>query len=324
MLPPDPGIRHLVPDSMEKNSIVFQLGSAWRGKCWPVRAWAELAGLLGEEARQIIVTGAAEETRLFQEFWNALSEDYREKAQKQIVNLMGKTNLLETYSVIKKADWLITGDTVSMHLGAAARTKTLALFGASNPVETGPYGNGHFILRAHNEVGERLSLSETDAGLESIQPLEVARFIRKGTPPQSCEIWETCWNPGWQMQVLRNPKQYLHPFQMHAPKLEKALGLKKTNDSVNFRLPMAAEPIAWQLKKCLEDPVLENLLRLEALDKKFSLKTRKNLIWEAYRININGLPLSPVKSYLKKRIYALWHASREALESGLEPTPRDL
>jgi hypothetical protein len=111
---------------------------------------------------------------------------------------------------------------------------------------------------------------------------------------------------------------------MHAPKLEKALGLKEIKDSVNSGFHMAAEPIACQLNKCLENPISENLLRLEALDKEFSIKTRKNLIWEAYRININGLPLTPIKSYLKKRVYALRHASREAMVSGLEPTTRDL
>jgi heptosyltransferase-1 len=42
---------------------------------------------------------------------------------------------------------MVTTDTGAMHLAAALGTRTVALFGPTAPWRTGPFGQGHEILR---------------------------------------------------------------------------------------------------------------------------------------------------------------------------------
>ena len=63
------------------------------------------------------------------------------------VNLAGRTSLAELAGVLKAARLAVTTDTGAMHLAAALGTKVAALFGPTAPWRTGPFGEGHQILR---------------------------------------------------------------------------------------------------------------------------------------------------------------------------------
>jgi ADP-heptose:LPS heptosyltransferase len=64
--------------------------------------------------------------------------------------LTGKLTILQTAALMPLLRLLITADSGPMHIAAAMGTKVVALYGISDPAYTGPFGEGHVIIR-HNE-----------------------------------------------------------------------------------------------------------------------------------------------------------------------------
>ena len=63
------------------------------------------------------------------------------------LNLAGKTSLRELAAGLKECDVVLTNDTGTMHLAAAVGTPVVAIFGSTNPVTTGPYGQANRVVR---------------------------------------------------------------------------------------------------------------------------------------------------------------------------------
>ena len=65
----------------------------------------------------------------------------------RIIDAIGKTSLKELGALLQRCRYLVTGDTGTMHMAAAAGTRVIALFyGPAYPFETGPYGDGHLVV----------------------------------------------------------------------------------------------------------------------------------------------------------------------------------
>jgi len=62
------------------------------------------------------------------------------------VVLSGKTTIRQLSGVIARAELLICNDSAPMHMAAAMRTRTVAIFGPSKSVETGPFGEKHLVV----------------------------------------------------------------------------------------------------------------------------------------------------------------------------------
>jgi lipopolysaccharide heptosyltransferase I len=62
------------------------------------------------------------------------------------VSLMGEANLSTLVELLRRSDVLLTNDSGPMHLAAALRTRTVALFGPTDPELTGPYGDQHRVF----------------------------------------------------------------------------------------------------------------------------------------------------------------------------------
>jgi len=62
--------------------------------------------------------------------------------------LTGATTLLQLGAVLELSALLVSGDTGPMHMATAVGTPVIALFGAADPVRTGPTGNGNVVLQA--------------------------------------------------------------------------------------------------------------------------------------------------------------------------------
>lgn len=105
-------------------------------KRWQPERFGKLASILPYSS--IIVGGTNDipiaETVLRNSDGNALS-------------LCGKTNLQELMAVIKNASLCITNDTGPMHIAAALCIPIAAIFGPTNPIRTGPYGENNIIIR---------------------------------------------------------------------------------------------------------------------------------------------------------------------------------
>lgn len=97
-------------------------------------------------------------------------------------NLMGEANLVTLIELLRRSDVLLTNDSGPMHLAAAIGKPTVALFGPTDPELTGPYGEGHVVLRGKCEVGpcfqRRCRRKEMQkCGASSVSPFEAASAL---------------------------------------------------------------------------------------------------------------------------------------------------
>jgi lipopolysaccharide heptosyltransferase II len=130
-LPLDPAVSaraaELLPDAGTP-VVALAPGAAYGpAKRWPLEYFAELCRRLSRAGFRVMVTGSNQERDL----GAALAEA-------GALDLTGKTSLLESVAILKRARVLVTNDSGALHLARAAGTPVVALFGSSSPVWTGP------------------------------------------------------------------------------------------------------------------------------------------------------------------------------------------
>ncbi len=111
----------------------------WETKLWDEVKFAAVCDLIVRElGRPVVFTGESPEgpiTRI------------RERMNTPSASLAGATTLRELAALYREASVLLTTDSGPMHLAAAVGTPVVALFGPTSPERTGPYGEGHIVIR---------------------------------------------------------------------------------------------------------------------------------------------------------------------------------
>ncbi|HEB01948.1 MAG TPA: lipopolysaccharide heptosyltransferase I, partial [Nitrospirae bacterium] len=79
--------------------------------------------------------------------------------------------------------FMITNDSGPMHIAAALGVPTYAIFGPTSPVLTGPYGQGHTIIRSIRTDDDcspcfKRSCEDTKC-MEGVSPAQVLGAIKK-------------------------------------------------------------------------------------------------------------------------------------------------
>ena len=115
--------------------------SRWETKNWPPEYFGALAArvLARRPASFFIVGGPGDEAAA-----RAVAEAAPPGAT---IDRCGRTSLVELGSLLQEMDLVVTVDSGPMHLAAALGVPVLALFGATDPVRTGPFGDIHRVLR---------------------------------------------------------------------------------------------------------------------------------------------------------------------------------
>lgn len=118
--------------------IAINIGTTWQTKQWKIKNFSALTKYITKIKQniKIIITGSVKEQNLSQEL--PISD--------RIVNLVGKTNILQLGALLEKCELCITCDSGPMHIAAAVRTPTIALFGPTDPLRHRPYGIDHNII----------------------------------------------------------------------------------------------------------------------------------------------------------------------------------
>jgi len=110
----------------------------WETKLWQDEKFAWLCDRIIEELRvQVVFTGNSPKD----------VEGIQSLMKFPSINLGGTTTLKDLAYIYKLATLLITTDSGPMHLGAAMGVPVIALFGPTDPKRTGPYGQGHTVIR---------------------------------------------------------------------------------------------------------------------------------------------------------------------------------
>jgi len=121
--------------------VVLNAPARWESKRWPPENFARLGDRLARELKvQVILTGGTTD--------RPLVEGIASRMATRPLMLAGKTSLKELGALLKRVALVISCDSGPLHLAAAMGTPTLALFGPTDPMRTGPYGEGHRILQA--------------------------------------------------------------------------------------------------------------------------------------------------------------------------------
>jgi ADP-heptose:LPS heptosyltransferase len=135
------------PAAKEGEPIVaLQVATRHPKRTWPLEAFTRLAALLVNRlGARVWLVGTKAEAPLGE----ALSEGLTPSQRERVVNLQGRTDLVELAERLRLAHFLVSGDTGTLHLAAALGTKSVGVFlGPASCFETGPYGEGHYVFQA--------------------------------------------------------------------------------------------------------------------------------------------------------------------------------
>ncbi|MGD9124568.1 MAG: lipopolysaccharide heptosyltransferase II [Desulfarculaceae bacterium] len=110
-------------------------------KCWPAERFAATARqLAGQGLHKVLIFGSKQEAA-------ACAEVYQGLEGLEVINLAGQTSLGQALGLLEQLDLFITNDSGLMHAAAALGTPTVAVFGSTNPVTTGPLGPWVRVVR---------------------------------------------------------------------------------------------------------------------------------------------------------------------------------
>ena len=96
-------------------------------KRWPANKWLKLARDLSQ-LHKVIIVGLD----------ISISDAFRPVESDKIINLIGKTNLVEVMQIIASSEGVISNDSGLMHVSVALDKKIIALYGSSSPTYTPP------------------------------------------------------------------------------------------------------------------------------------------------------------------------------------------
>ena len=128
-----------------KKTVALGVGSTnSRAKRWPAERYAHLADRLRADLDvNVILVGSKEEMDV--------SLAVAALCGSPPINLSGKTDLGEAVAVLSVVELLISNDMGLAHVAPAVGTKTIAIFGPTNPETTRPFGDNAEVLRKEVE-----------------------------------------------------------------------------------------------------------------------------------------------------------------------------
>jgi len=122
--------------SLPEDYAVIVPGARWKTKVWPSKKFGKLSSKL---PIMTVIVGSKTDIDVANEIV-ALSKG-------NAISLAGKTDLKELIEVIRNARFMVSNDSGPMHIAAALGIPVFAIFGPTDPLRTGPYGEGHTIIR---------------------------------------------------------------------------------------------------------------------------------------------------------------------------------
>lgn len=129
----------------EQLLIGIHPGGNWVYKLWDAANYARVANALRKKQNTAILLFAGPDER---------------KLQAQVAQMMDvppilvqTENLRHLAALISACDVYIGNDTGPMHIAAAVDTPVVALFGSTNHIRSGPYGEKHTVLQSGIDLG---------------------------------------------------------------------------------------------------------------------------------------------------------------------------
>jgi lipopolysaccharide heptosyltransferase I len=139
--------QHLPPtiSELQQPVVAVLLGSRWESKDWFVDAYRKLVQhiLTIPDLRVVLIGDQSQRSNAHQ-----ICDNIPPAA---IINLVGKTSLVELTAVLQSAQAAVGPDSGPGHLAAAVGTPYVTLFGPTSPQRTAPYGSRHLVVQTQLE-----------------------------------------------------------------------------------------------------------------------------------------------------------------------------
>jgi predicted lipopolysaccharide heptosyltransferase III len=116
--------------------VALHVGGRYPFNRWPLENWARLAEVLPWPA--VFVGGAQDVSDV---------NTVLAQTKARTVSLAGQTTVLQLAALLRQAAVFVGNDSGPMHIAAAMGTRVVALFGSSDPVAWGPWGDGHVVIQ---------------------------------------------------------------------------------------------------------------------------------------------------------------------------------
>lgn len=124
----------------ERPIIAISPMARWKTKQWPHDRFAKLADKISQELdAKVVFTGGKGDRDDVQQIIALMKTE--------AINLAGKTTLKDLAYLFKRANLVVSTDSGPMHIAAAVGSEVIALFGPTSPSRTGPFEEGHIIIR---------------------------------------------------------------------------------------------------------------------------------------------------------------------------------
>ena len=156
--------------------LAVGFSSRWQSKTWPNTFFAEVL-------REVMVRVPSVQC------WLLGSKNEQADGEKlrlslnsaQVINLAGSSSMETLVALLKFSHALLTNDSGPMHIAAALKTPCIALFGATDPELTGPYGGDrHRVFQSlcpKTPCFRQKCPFGNDACPKGISPAEVAEAV---------------------------------------------------------------------------------------------------------------------------------------------------
>lgn len=127
----------------KKKIIGINPGAAYGpAKCWPAEKYAALGKQLCLDPEVIVAVFG---TRADHDAALIIQKEVNKNAN--VIDLTGRTSLGQALAMINVCNVFVTNDSGLMHVSAALKIPTVAIFGSTDHVATGPYSDNSSIVR---------------------------------------------------------------------------------------------------------------------------------------------------------------------------------
>ena len=121
-----------IPFDLPENYIVLNIGATKPANRWTEKGFAALTYTLKNKFHiDSVLTGGQEDT--------CMANKIAASSDSMVINLAGKTSIIELKEVIAGSKVVVSCDTGPMHLAVALGKDVVALFGPADPRRTGPF-----------------------------------------------------------------------------------------------------------------------------------------------------------------------------------------
>jgi len=134
-------LKNFLADCQQTTIIGMAPGATYgAAKRWFPERFAQLADQLARQfSPKIIILGSQADEKTVQEI--------KKLSSAELIDLTGKTTLREAVYLMAHCDLFISNDSGLMHIAGALNIPTVAIFGSTNPLTTGPVGRKSVIVR---------------------------------------------------------------------------------------------------------------------------------------------------------------------------------